>query len=193
MADTPPAPPAPAGDPPAPPAPPAPPTPPAPAPSGDEPLRDEGKRALEAERTARAAAERDAKAALAELEQLRTKHQTDEEKALADAKKEGAQEVTAAANARIIKAEVSALAGGKLADPTDAPLHLDLKQFTVAEDGSVDRKAITSVIDELVKSKPYLAAKPNRPGGNAGGGPQNDGGDGNEQSVDDWIRKQAGR
>lgn len=190
-------PPAPAGDPPNPPAPPAPPPPPAPtappAPTGgggDEPLRDEGKRALEAERAARAAAEREAKAAQTELETLRKRTQTEEEKAIEAARAEGRSEVEAKANARIVRAEVAAVAGGKLADPTDAPLHLDLAQFEVAEDGSVDRKAMAAAIDALVKEKPYLAAKPTHPGGNAGGGPQG-GGDGNGQTVDDWIRQQA--
>lgn len=124
---------------------------------GDDDLGAGGIAALRAEREARAAAERERDAARQEAEDLRAKHQTAEEKAIADAKKEGATEATLAANRRIVKSEVRAAAGGKLADPKDAEGLLgDLDRFIVK--GEVDEKAISSAIDDLVKTKPYLAA-----------------------------------
>jgi len=92
-----------------------------------------------------------------ELEELRKKTMTDAEKAVADAKKEGREEATLEANRRIVASEVKAAAGGKVADPSDATALLgDLDRFIVK--GEVDTKAIAAAIDELVKSKPYLAA-----------------------------------
>ena len=62
------------------------------------------------------------------------------------------------ANIRIIRAEVKAAAAGKLADPADAYRFLDLDQFEVDDDGNVDSEEIAEAIDDLIKSKPYLAA-----------------------------------
>ena len=46
-------------------------------------------------------------------------------------------------------------------DPTDAALYIDLKQFTVSEDGDTDIEALNDAIDELLTRKPHLScAKP---------------------------------
>lgn len=92
-------------------------------------------------------------------------------------------EALGAANARILKAEVRAAATGKLADPADALLYLDLTKLEVGDDGEVDGKAVTAAIDELVKNKPYLAAQGKRFQGNGDGGPRNEA----EKSIDDQI------
>lgn len=63
------------------------------------------------------------------------------------------------ANARILKAETRAVAAGRLADPEDALRYLNLADFQVGDDGEVDRAAVTAAVEELVKSKPYLAAQ----------------------------------
>jgi vacuolar-type H+-ATPase subunit I/STV1 len=68
-------------------------------------------------------------------------------------------EALSAANARILKAEVRAAAAGKLNDPTDALRYLDLSEFEVGSDGEVDSAAVTSAIDALIASKPYLSAQ----------------------------------
>ena len=70
-------------------------------------------------------------------------------------------EALAAANQRILKAEVRAAASGKLADPADALRYLDLSKFTVTDDGSVDSQAIANSIGELLEQKPYLG-KPSK-------------------------------
>lgn len=69
------------------------------------------------------------------------------------------QEALAAANQRILKASLKAAATGKLADPTDAQLYLDLSKFEVGDDGEVDEAALTAAIEDLVKRKPHLAAQ----------------------------------
>ena len=63
------------------------------------------------------------------------------------------------ANQRVLKAEIRAVASGKLADPNDALRFIDLSKFTVGDDGEVDSDAIGSAISELLASKPYLGAK----------------------------------
>jgi hypothetical protein len=83
-------------------------------------------------------------------------------------------EALAVANDRIRKAEVRAAAAGKLSDPADALRFLDLSEFEVGTDGEVDASQIVSAIDNLIKSKPYLAAQGKRFEGTADGGARND-------------------
>lgn len=130
-----------------------------PKPTDQDPegLGEAGLRALRAERARADAAERARLAAEAERDELRSKNQTAEEKAIEGAKKAGRDEATLEANRRIARSEIKAAAGGKLQDAEDAASFLgDLDRFIVK--GEVDSKAITSAIDELVKAKPYLAA-----------------------------------
>lgn len=133
-------------------------------------LGDAGKRALEEERAARRDAERARKTLEKELETLRQQSMSDGEKAVARAKAEGRTEALATANGRLLRAEVKALAAGKLADPADAVHFLNLDGLTVDDDGEVDAKAITKAIDQLLKDKPYLAAGSQRVQGSGDGG-----------------------
>jgi hypothetical protein len=119
--------------------------------ASDDTLGDAGKRALDAERKARRTAER-------ELEQLRKQSMTDTEKAIADARREAAADALKGVNKRLVAAEVRAAAAGKLANPQLASRLIDCDQFTVADDGTVDAKAVASAIEALLKSEPYLAA-----------------------------------
>lgn len=137
------------------------------APEGsDEPLGPAGTKALEAEKAKRrdeaarrrtAEQERDALRA-----QLESKDKPAEELALEAARREARAETLATANARIVAAEIRAAAAGKMVDPSDALRLLDTSLFEVAEDGSIDADAIASAIADLIKSKPYLAAQPQR-------------------------------
>ncbi|MET0521484.1 MAG: hypothetical protein ABW156_05835 [Jiangellaceae bacterium] len=150
---------------------------------GTEQLGDAGKKALDAMKT-KWQAERDGAKpwkTLArelgvkspdELKALLASKQSDDNEAEADRiRREATAEVTAKANARIVRAEVKALAGGKFADPADAALYLNLDEFEVDEDGEVDGDAITAALDELLKKKPHLAAQGGRrfAGGGDGG------------------------
>lgn len=128
-------------------------------PEGAEELGDPGKRALDATK-AKWKAERDRRRALErELEEARRPQSADGDAPDADAiRQQATQEAVARANARIVRAEIRAAAAGKLADPKDALRFLDLDGFEVDGDGGVDADEIADAIDDLIKSKPYLAA-----------------------------------
>lgn len=144
----------------------------------DEPLRPEGKKALEAEKARRKAEAERRRAAEKQIEELRSelanlKGEGDAEAARRDA----SAEVLAKANRRILRSEVKAAAAGKLADPNDALHMLDLDQFEVDDDGNVDEDEIATAIADLLEKKPYLAAqrgpkapKPDRSQGARGAG-----------------------
>lgn len=122
--------------------------------------------------------EKRAKASEKELATVKASQMTEQEKAMADARREGATEVMAKANARLLRAEVRAAAAGRFADAEDACRFLDLAQFNVGEDGEVDSKAIATAVGKLLQDKPYLAInRPQGPGSadqglNGGGNPQ---------------------
>ena len=143
---------------------------PAAPPPADEPLGDGGKRALEAERKAARDALKRAEAAEKELAKARESQMTEQEKAVAKAKAEGRAEALAQSNARLVAAEVRAAAAGKFANPALAIKLLDVSQITVADDGTVDNKAIESQIEDLLKDNPGLAANASRPSGTVDAG-----------------------
>ena len=127
-------------------------------PEGAEQLGDPGKNALDtmkgklkAERERR----RSLEAQLAERDKPADGDQPDPDALVRQA------EATALArvNERLVKAEVRAAAAGKLADPADAHRFLDLSQFEVDADGNVDADEVAEAIDDLLTSKPYLAAQ----------------------------------
>lgn len=127
-------------------------------PEGADQLGDPGKKALDtmkgklkAERERRRALE----AQLAERDKPADSDRPDPDALVRQA------EATALArvNERLVKAEVRAAAAGKLADPADAHRFLDLTQFEVDDDGNVDADEVADAIDDLLKSKPYLAAQ----------------------------------
>lgn len=131
-----------------------------PDPPGAEHLGDPGKRALDAMKAERKAAQEEARRIREDFEKFKAEvagkqaeyEQQQREKAVQD-------EAIAKANQRILKAEVRALATGRLADPQDALRFLDLSEFEVGSDGEVDGDAVTAAIEDLVKTKPYLAAQ----------------------------------
>jgi len=109
---------------------------------------------------------------------------TEAEHAASVAAKKVQDEALDKANTRIKKAEVRAAATGKLADPADALVYLDLSKIEVGEDGEVDSKAVNAAIDDLIKNKPYLAAQgKQRFQGNGDGGPRTE----DVKSFDDQI------
>jgi hypothetical protein len=123
--------------------------------SGDA-LGDAGKQAIDRMKAERNAERKRAAAAEAELEKLRNAGQTEQEKAVAAARKEGETEATKRANDRLVRAEAKAIAAGaKFRDPSDVIAQLGT-HITVAEDGEVDQTALKSLVDDLVKRKPYL-------------------------------------
>jgi hypothetical protein len=113
------------------------------------------KSALVAERKARKAAEK----AFADFKaDLETKAKPADEQAIDTARREATALAMTAANLRILKSDLKTAAKGRLADPTDAHLYIDLADFDVNDDGDVDPDALELAIDELIARKPHLAA-----------------------------------
>jgi hypothetical protein len=128
----------------------------------------------------------------AEMESLRKAQQSDADKAVEKARKDAEdaarKDERSKADRRIVRAGVREVAATKLNDPGDALVHLDLEDFSVDDDGEVDRKAITKAIDELLKTKPYLAKDKEKPKpGSADGGARNNG-DGKDQELSPKAR-----
>ena len=130
---------------------------------GAEALGDPGKKALDTMKAERKAATDRAKAAEAERDALKAQLEGREaEHAAAQEKQRARDEALAVANKRILSAELRAAAKGKLADPSDAALYINLDEFEVSEDGEVDSDALASAIDHLLARKSHLAADSRR-------------------------------
>lgn len=143
-----------------------------PADPDDDQLGEKGVKALQVWKQRARAAEAAAKERdqlRAELAKLEAANQSEAEKALAAAREEGKREALTAANTRVLRAEVTAAAAGKLSDPADAVKFLDLSEFEIDDDGEVDTQAIAEAIDALVAAKPYLAATAKGIGTGGGG------------------------
>jgi len=139
---------------------------------GETALGDAGKKALDAMKAERNDARKQAREVREELERLRSeaalKDKPAEEQALEAARAEARVEAAGKANERILRSELRASATGKLADPSDAALYIDLTDFEVGDDGEVDSEALNDAITDLLTRKPHLAAgKPNRFDGDA--------------------------
>jgi hypothetical protein len=120
---------------------------------GADELGDKGKQALDRMK-ARLKAEKAARLAL--------EARLNETAAVDDAERIQREAETRAnekANGRILRAEIRAAAAGKLSDPSDALTFIDLSQFDVDDDGSVDQDEIATAIADLLTKKPYLAAQ----------------------------------
>jgi len=143
---------------------------------GEEALGDPGKKALDLMKAQRNAAAKEARDAKAELERFRQaaalKDKPAEEQALEAARQEARQEANQRANERILRSELRASATGKLADPSDAALYINLSDFEVSDDGEIDADALRDAIDDLLTRKPHLAANARRFDGNADQGPR---------------------
>jgi hypothetical protein len=169
------------------------PDPPAPAPQPDEHLGETGKRALEDERRLRRTAEKQARDTAAELEKLRAASMSDQEKAVADAKKAGRDEVLTVANRRIASAALVGEAAGKLVNPALAPKLCDLGSIGVDDDGEPDMKAVKAAIADALKEYPELAVSGARNGfGDAGQGRRGSPANGNDD-MNNLLRRAAGR
>ena len=126
---------------------------------GAEALGDPGKKALDTMKAQRKAANDRAKVAEAERDALKAQLEGREAEHAAEQEKQRTKdEALAAANKRILGAELKAAAKGKLADPTDASLYINLDDFDVSDEGDVDSDALSTAIDELLARKPHLAA-----------------------------------
>lgn len=127
--------------------------------SGDDPLGEPGKRALEAERAARRDAEDRFKAAQKELDDLKTASLSAEEKRskrLAELEQEQSQWAIERQEL-VLRGEVaSAAARLGFSDPGDALRLLDRTALNFAPDGSPQN--LEAQLQGLAKAKPYLLA-----------------------------------
>lgn len=160
-----------------------------------ETLGEAGQKALDAFKERARVAEKEAKRAKqldAEIAKLREQTQSDSEKAIAAAKAEGITEERARSNQLLLRAEVKAAAAGKLRVADDALRFLDISDFTVGDDGTVDVKAIDRAIEGLITERPDLAGQASGWGSADGGGRGASlaGGDGDMNAL---IRRSAGR
>ena len=158
---------------------------------GESALGDAGKKALnamKAEKKAALAQAREARTALEKLQaELALKDKPAEEQALEAAKAEARAEAMSKANERILRSELRAAATGKLADPTDAALYIDLTSFEVGDDGDVDSDALGDAIADLIARKPHLAAAPTTRFAGQGDGGARAPAKTSTQSIDDAI------
>lgn len=161
-------------------------------PEGTEALGDAGKKALDAMKAERRQLKAELRYLRSKLEAASQPKPSEDGKTDADAiRAEAKREATAAANERILKAEIRAAAAGKLADAADAFKFLDLSEFEVNDNGEIDADEINDAIADLVKSKPYLAAEPpKRFQGSADGGARN-GGSGPSQLTRDDLKRMS--
>lgn len=157
-----------------PPAQPATPTPaaaPTPPATGDpDALGDAGKAALEKERSARKAAEAAAREAVAELEKIRTANQSEADKALADAKKAGGDEVLARVHTQVRRSEVKAALSAAGINGQVLELATKDDRFTslkVKDDGVVD--GLEDAVKAFKAAQPDLFKAPATPGTADGG------------------------
>jgi len=139
-------------------------------PEGAEALGDPGKRALAAMKAERRELKRQLREMREALEAAQRSTQKENEPTSEDIRREAEKAAAEKANARIVRSEIRAAAAGKLADPKDALIFLDASKFEVDENGEVDSEEIAEAIDELLKNKPYLAAKAPRFQGTGDGG-----------------------
>ncbi len=134
-------------------------------------LGDAGKRALDEMKAAKKAAEAEAKAARAELEKLQASTATDAEKALAQARKDGAAEVLTKAQAQIRRSEVRAAlsSAGLPGNLVDLASRSDeFASLKVNDEGEVE--GLSAAVDAFRKAMPDLFASRTAPSRPADGG-----------------------
>jgi hypothetical protein len=157
--------------------------PPGDPPKGDPPKGDpsgqpdpKGKESADELRSALELERRNHKDTLSRLTKLEKDRMTEQEKAVAEAKKQGHDEALLVAGKRLAAAEFRAAAAGRISDPAAALDVLDLSKF-VGEDGEPDAKAIASVVEKLAVSLPL-------PNGRVPAGPRG----GTDPPGDQWLR-----
>ena len=93
------------------------------------------------------------------LKEAALKDRPAEEQEIERARAEARAEAVAEANKRILRSELKAIATGKLADPADAALYLNLDDYSVSDSGDVDSDALNDAIADLLARKPHLSAQ----------------------------------
>lgn len=139
---------------------------PTPTPPAGDTLGDGGQKALQAERNARAEAEKTAKAysALGSVEDLQKLLQANQDKGVEKIREQAKTEAEAAANERLhnkLRSNVLITQAAVLGfnKPEDATAFLTTEQISglaVSDSDEVDAAAAKALLDGLVKERPYL-------------------------------------
>lgn len=181
---------------------------------GDDGLTGKGRRAIQAERaTAQKARERlkpvnalyrkygvkDAAGleALLEKNSKGTSKKTDDDNdgpSADEIREQARREASEAANSRLIRAGVKAVAADLLNDSKDALAFLDLSDYEVDENGDIDEAQVKRDLKALIADKPYLG-KAKKGDGRTGGSPNFDGGTrktSQKSGMNEFIRRGAG-
>jgi hypothetical protein len=100
--------------------------------------------------------------------------QSEQEKAVTKARKEGEAAAIERANERLKSAEARAMAAQlRFRNPALAARTVDLSGVKVADDGTVDTDALKSVLGDLAKAEPYMVGEePPKPPPSFNGGPR---------------------
>lgn len=159
-----------------------------------EGLGDAGKRALDRMKAERDAATAQAKAAERERDELKAATLTDTEKAIADAKKAGAAEVTERYQGQIRRAEVRSALTAAGISPQLLDLAIRADEFAalkVTDDGAVS--GLEAAVEAFRKGHGDLfAAKTPSAAGDAGLGPRGTPAPAGTD-MNSFIRRQSGR
>ena len=133
-------------------------------PGNPEELGDKGKQAIDRMKAERNEAAKRAKDLERQLNEIREANQTEQEKALGAARKEGAAEAAKALAPKLVAAEFKAASAGRLtADQLSGFLEdLDLTKYLTA-DGEVDAERVAKKVDLLAP-----AQEPRTPSFNGG-------------------------
>ena len=168
----------------------------APATGDPDGLGDAGKRAIQAEREAKAAAIRERDELKARLDELENASKSDHEKAIAAAKNEGKAEVLGKYQGAVRRSEVRAAlsAAGISSTVLDLAAKADeFESLKVTDDGDVE--GLDAAVEAFKKARPDLFKPASGGNGRAadfGGGPRGTpaagGGD-----LNTFIRRAAGR
>lgn len=138
--------------------------------TGEGDLGEGGTRALQSERTARREAEDRAKAVQKELDDLKAAGQSDTEKAINQAKKDGGAEVLARVQAQIRRSEVKSALTGSGIGASVLDLAVNAPEFAalkVSEDGEVI--GLEAAVTKFKADRADLFTKPVQPGSADGG------------------------
>lgn len=133
-------------------------------------LGDAGKKALDVERKARSAAEKQAKQLEARLKELEDRDKSEADKAIeaarAEADKAARSEMSREFGRRIAGAEIKAALAGVVPDPEAIVEDLNLDRY-LTDDGEVDAAEVAKL-----REKYAALAQPGRPRGDADQGPR---------------------
>ena len=136
----------------------------------------------------------------AELERIRTDHESENEKIVREAVEVARAEVVASYEQRLLEAQIARQAAGKLRDPEDAVRLLPIADLVQIADEGERARRVDAAIAELLETKSYLALNgqtetpPSRTSLVTQGGrsaPPRDRREGTD--ADSWIRSRAGR